>query len=112
MRKEDDNIKHISFYSGLIQTVGYDPQRALLEVRLANDEKVRQYRNVPEDTIWEGAVIRMFITADTSAGAMRNLFFQGNPPDIDWQERSESFRIFGLFLYFFNIYFQIVYCNI
>ena len=50
MRKEDDNIKNISFYSGLIQTVGYDPQRALLEVRLANDEKVRQYRNVPEDT--------------------------------------------------------------
>ncbi|MCI9337490.1 MAG: KTSC domain-containing protein [Lachnospiraceae bacterium] len=30
--------------------MGYDPQLALLEVRLANDGKVRQYRNVPEET--------------------------------------------------------------
>lgn len=31
--------------------MGYDPQRALLEVKLVNDTQVRQYRNVPED-IW------------------------------------------------------------
>ncbi len=42
-------MKHIGFYSGLIETVGYDPQRALLEIKLVNDGKVRQYRNVPED---------------------------------------------------------------
>lgn len=59
MRKEDEKwqdckrwcraIKHISFYSELIETMGYDPQQALLEIRLVNDTKVRQYRNVPED---------------------------------------------------------------
>lgn len=48
---EGERIKHISFYSGLIQTMGYDPQNALLEVRLLNDGKIRQYRDVPED-IW------------------------------------------------------------
>ena len=31
---ETKKIKHISFYSTLIETVGYDPQRAILEVKL------------------------------------------------------------------------------
>lgn len=49
--KEDKTIKHISFYSELIETMGYDPQCALLEVKLVNDRQVRQYRNVPEE-VW------------------------------------------------------------
>lgn len=49
--REGKAIKHISFYSELIETMGYDPQRALLEVRLMNDSQVRQYRNVPEE-LW------------------------------------------------------------
>ena len=36
-------IKHIGFYSGIIETVGYDPQCAILEIRLAEDGKVRRY---------------------------------------------------------------------
>lgn len=48
---EGKAIKHISFYSTLIETVGYDPQCAILEVKLAGDGKIRQYRNVPE-YIW------------------------------------------------------------
>lgn len=48
---EGKTIKHISFYSGLIETLGYDPQYALLEVRLVSDRKVRQYSDVPEE-IW------------------------------------------------------------
>ncbi len=30
--------------------MGYDPQCALLEIRLTGDGKVRQYGDVPEDT--------------------------------------------------------------
>ncbi|WP_330687555.1 KTSC domain-containing protein [uncultured Acetatifactor sp.] len=48
--KEDGTIRHISFYSGIIQTMGYDPQYALLEIRLVGDGKVRQYSDVPEET--------------------------------------------------------------
>ena len=44
-------IKHISFYSTLIETMGYDPQCAILEVKLLSDGKVRRYENVPEN-IW------------------------------------------------------------
>lgn len=44
-------IRHISFYTGIIETMGYDPQRALLEVKLMSDGKVRQFEDVPED-IW------------------------------------------------------------
>ena len=44
-------IKHISFYSTLIQTIGYDPQSAIMEVRLLSDGKIRRYENVPE-YIW------------------------------------------------------------
>ena len=42
-------IKNIGFYSGIIETVGYDPQCAILEIRLAEDGKVRRYGDVPED---------------------------------------------------------------
>ncbi len=45
---ENKKIKHISFYSGLIETLGYDPQRAILEIRLLSDGKIRRYENVPE----------------------------------------------------------------
>lgn len=48
---EDKAIKHISFYSTSIATVGYDPLTMVLEVRLLVDMKIRRYRNVPED-IW------------------------------------------------------------
>lgn len=44
-------MKHISFYSGFIETMGYDPQCAILEIRLAGDGKLRRYCNVPE-SIW------------------------------------------------------------
>lgn len=30
--------------------MGYDPQYALLEIRLVGDGKVRQYSDVPEET--------------------------------------------------------------
>lgn len=48
---EGRTIKHISFYSGLIETMGYEPQRAVLEIRLMSDRKIRQYDGVPEE-IW------------------------------------------------------------
>ena len=48
---EDKTIKHISFYSALIETIGYDPQCALLEIKLLSDGKIRQYQGVPED-VW------------------------------------------------------------
>ena len=48
---EGGSIRHISIQSGLIETMGYEPQRALLEVKLSGDGKVWQYRDVPED-VW------------------------------------------------------------
>ena len=48
---EGRTIKYISFYSGLIEAMGYDPQCALLEIKLLNDGKIRQYVGVPED-VW------------------------------------------------------------
>lgn len=44
-------MRHVSFFSGLIETAGYDAQRALLEVKLAADGRICRYREVPED-IW------------------------------------------------------------
>lgn len=41
---------YISFFSALIESVGYDPQRALLRVKLSNNRGIRQYEGVPEDT--------------------------------------------------------------
>lgn len=48
---KNTGIKHISFYSALIETMGYDPQCAILEVKLLSDGKIRRYENVPEN-IW------------------------------------------------------------
>lgn len=45
------SIKTFSFCCLYIDTVGYDAQREILEVRLNNSSKVRRYTNVPED-IW------------------------------------------------------------
>lgn len=45
---ERKTIKHISFYSTLIETMGYDPQCAIFEIKLLSDGKIRQYQNVPE----------------------------------------------------------------
>ena len=42
---------YFNFYSNLIDAIGYDAQRAVLEVRLYRDNRVRRYFNVPED-IW------------------------------------------------------------
>lgn len=47
----DRKIRHISFYTGIIETMGYDPLRAILEVKLLNDGKIRRYEDVPEE-IW------------------------------------------------------------
>lgn len=44
-------MRHISFYSSLIETLGYDPLCAILEVKLAADGKIRRYTGVPEN-IW------------------------------------------------------------
>lgn len=43
--------KYFSFCSTYIDAIGYDAQRALLEVRLSRGGHVRRYENVPED-IW------------------------------------------------------------
>ena len=48
---EGRSIKHISIQSGLIEPMGYEPQHALLEIRLSSNGKVWQYRDVPED-VW------------------------------------------------------------
>lgn len=48
---EGKTIFYVSFFSALIEAIGYDPQRALLEVRLSRGARVRQYENVPED-VW------------------------------------------------------------
>lgn len=43
--------KTFSFCSTYIEAIGYDAQRALLEVRLSGSGQVRRYANVPEE-IW------------------------------------------------------------
>ena len=43
--------KVFSFCCTYIDTIGYDAQRGLLEIKLNNSDKVRRYQNVPED-IW------------------------------------------------------------
>lgn len=40
---------YISFFSALIESVGYDPQRAILRVKLLDNRGIRQYEGVPED---------------------------------------------------------------
>lgn len=44
-------LKYFSFCCTYIDAIGYDAQRALLEVRLSNGGRVRRYENVPEE-IW------------------------------------------------------------
>lgn len=48
---EGKTIYYISFFSTLIETLGYDPQCAILEVKLLSDGQVRRYDGVPED-VW------------------------------------------------------------
>lgn len=48
---EDKAIYYINFFSTLIETLGYDPQCALLEVKLIRDGQVRRYEGVPEE-VW------------------------------------------------------------
>lgn len=48
---EGGTIYFIGFYSALIEMAGYDPQRALLTVKLVNGRGIRRYMEVPED-IW------------------------------------------------------------
>ena len=48
---ERRKMRHISFYTGMIESMGYDPLRAILEVKLMSDGKIRLYEDVPED-IW------------------------------------------------------------
>ena len=40
-----------SFCSTYIDAIGYDVQRALLEVRMAQNGRIRRYMNVPEE-VW------------------------------------------------------------
>lgn len=48
---EETTIRHISFYSALIETIGYNPLYAILEIRLTADGKIRRYSCVSED-VW------------------------------------------------------------
>lgn len=43
--------KLFSFSSTYIEAIGYDAQCALLEVRMANNGRLRRYVNVPEE-VW------------------------------------------------------------
>lgn len=48
---QDKALYYISVYSGVIEGIGYNPQCALLEVRLRKGGQVLQYVDVPED-VW------------------------------------------------------------
>ncbi len=48
---EEKVIYYISFYSTLIERLGYDPQCALLEVKLLSDGQTWRYEGVPEE-VW------------------------------------------------------------
>lgn len=48
---EDKAIYYIVFRSALIEKIGYDPLRAVLEVKMLKEKGVRQYEGVPEE-IW------------------------------------------------------------
>lgn len=49
-RKEESTMS-FSFCSTYIDAIGYDAQRALLEVRLARNGRIRKYADVPEE-VW------------------------------------------------------------
>ena len=44
-------MNHIHFFSVTIESVGYDAQRALLEVKLMQGSRIYRYREVPEE-VW------------------------------------------------------------
>lgn len=44
-------IFYTYFFGSVIEAMGYDPQRALLEVRFLQNGEVKQYENVPEE-VW------------------------------------------------------------
>lgn len=48
---EDEITMTFSFCSTYIEAIGYDAQRALLEVRMARSGRIRRYADVPEE-IW------------------------------------------------------------
>ena len=48
---EENVLRYFSFCSTYIDAIGYDAQKALLEVRLNSGGRVRRYANVPEE-IW------------------------------------------------------------
>ena len=51
MIREDKITMAFSFCSTYIDAIGYDAQRAQLEVRMARNGRVRRYADVPEE-IW------------------------------------------------------------
>lgn len=51
MYRKDEFIITFSFCSTYIDAIGYDAQRALLEVRMAGNGRIRRYADVPEE-IW------------------------------------------------------------
>lgn len=51
MYREGEFIIVFSFCSTYIDAIGYDAQRALLEVRMAGNGQIRRYADVPEE-IW------------------------------------------------------------
>ena len=48
---EQERTMFFSFCSTYIDAIGYDAQRALLEVRMARNGRIRRYTDVPEE-IW------------------------------------------------------------
>lgn len=48
---EEGTILSFSFCSTYIDAIGYDAQRALLEVRMVNGGRIRRYMDVPEE-VW------------------------------------------------------------
>lgn len=49
--REYEVTTSFSFCSTYIDAIGYDAQRALLEVRMARNGRIRRYADVPEE-IW------------------------------------------------------------
>lgn len=51
MCREGEFIMAFSFCSTYIDAIGYDAQRALLEIRMTGSGRIRRYADVPEE-IW------------------------------------------------------------
>lgn len=102
---EDGTIYYISFYSSLIETLGYDPQCALLEVKLTSDGRVRRYTGVPED-IWYGlrenyhpdTYFRRFICGKYPEEVISDECMKNSEPwRNDTNDESDKSRITGSF---------------